>query len=333
MSLFDLQLGKKIGTTKNDIVKQKMNQKLNEMMDIKVAENAMLAEDLFERRSNAIGKMAESSGISRTFLGKKNLIQKKQFEKRLKEQLFIESVNDIFVEALVLDDNFKNNYLESFFNFTESTINHLIETGKMSYDWILEEGSISIKNILKFCEETAEKVSDELFKPDEISKEKQILNEKNKKDKKDVKDEIKSDFDDKTANDKANIAEVVRDKVVNTIRNEQEKAEKEKELNDTILSQTEDETTDTVNESMRMIRIPNKLRKESLFKSIQLNIANKALNESAAQSNEEFKLDMDMVLAESIVHYTLLETLYTAGIIDIKPSELRTFSKELIIKS
>jgi hypothetical protein len=85
----------------------------------------------------------------------------------------------------------------------------------------------------------------------------------------------------------------------------------------------------------KKLRRPNKLYSESLFKSIQLNVSKKFLNESSRPEriNEEtIQLNMDMIFAESLAYYTLLETLNTTGIIKMRPSQIKQLSKELILK-
>ena len=165
---------------------------------------------------------------------------------------------------------------------------------------------------------------------------KEILNEKDKEEEPSVDMEVKNELDTKTEQDKTEIAEVVKDKVIETIRTEQEIAENEQEINDAIEEKLSDVNDDTaISENIRMIRIPNRVRRNTLFKSIQLNICKRVLNESAEteEEQENIKVDMDIVMAESIAYYTLLETFYTANIINITPSELREFSKELVFKN
>lgn len=318
-------------------------------------DSAIVLEEHFESRSKAISRMADQFGTSRQGSRKKILAEKFRFRNTLRDKLFLESVYDIFMEALVLDQGFKEKYAGNFYKLTEDMVGELFASGQLSYKSISENGSQVIQTVLQLCEATADKEATDKFDMDKANTKKgAILNEKDKEVK--MSKEAKGDFDDKKTMETKSIANAVADKVVTVIRDEQDQADEDQKLQEEIEEKTlpkedeqdagvtedavdtEDDNMDdagSVAESMKMIRIPNKVTQHSLFKSLQINIANKNLSEMkqlSESTGEAVNLDMDLVFAESIAYYTLLETLYTTRLIDLKATEMRKFAKELIYK-
>lgn len=71
--------------------------------------------------------------------------------------------------------------------------------------------------------------------------------------------------------------------------------------------------------------------KKSLFRNLMENVLNssvKVLTEST-EENKKDTINMDFVLAESIVQYTLLETLYTSKLIDPSVTQIENFKKSM----
>lgn len=325
------------------------------------AEHDIFSEELAERRSNAISNMASQMGTSRSGVRKRILAEKMQFRDAVRDKLFLESIYDIFVESLILDEDFKERYAGTLFKLTEDTVKGLFAEDKLSYKDIANEGSQVMRSILTLCEETATDAAEEKFDTgaaDKKGAEKKILNEKNKKP--ELNKEAKGDFDDKKAIETKTIAETVKDKVVQVIRDEQSAAEAHEEMMNEIENETtptepetgipdqgtemdpeaaDDQDAEVVTESkMLAIRIPNRVAQHSLFKSIQMNVTKKAMNEAKAMVSESeddtpAEVNMDLVLAETIAYYTLLECMYTTRLLNVKASEMRSFAKTLVFKN
>ena len=332
---------------------------------------------------------------------KRTLSEKYQYQEQLKHELFINSIYDIFMEALLLDDDFKYQYEGNLYKLVEDTTMELMKEHNVTMKSLMENSSLMMQNIIELCEETAKQQADEKYNVKDI-KNKEILNEKNKKAKDGqlMDSDSKRDFDCEKEYETQTIAEAIRDKVVSVVRREQEMAEQEKEENAEIESQTEpleeldrrsqqelnsdvyglpveeaggigddplfhdghstadierlavagklgageaEETPEEIEDGNNddeddLIRTESQLlhrriRKhgilqESLFKSIQMNIAHKSLNEQQLNESTNVQLNMDMVFAEALAYYTLLETLHTARIIEFKPSEVRKMAKD-----
>ena len=329
---------------------------------------------------------------------KRTLSEKYQYQEQLKHELFINSIYDIFMEALLLDDDFKYQYEGNLYKLVEDTTMELMKEHNVTMKSLMENSSLMMQNIIELCEETAKQQADEKYNVKDI-KNKEILNEKNKKAKDGqlMDSDCKRDFDCEKEYETQTIAEAIRDKVVAVVRREQELAEQEKEDDEEIKTQTEpleeldrrsqqelnsdinglpvdeagevgddplnddghstadierlavanklgagdgDETPEEIEDGNHddLIKTESQLlhrriRKhgilqESLFKSIQMNIAHKSLNEQKLNESTSVQLNMDMVFAEALAYYTLLETLHTARIIEFKPSEVRKMAKQ-----
>ena len=332
---------------------------------------------------------------------KRTLSEKYQYQEQLKHELFINSIYDIFMEALLLDDDFKYQYEGNLYKLVEDTTMELMKEHNVTMKSLMENSSLMMQNIIELCEETAKQQADEKYNVKDI-KNKEILNEKNKKAKDGqlMDSDSKRDFDCEKEYETQTIAEAIRDKVVSVVRREQEMAEQEKEENAEIESQTEpleeldrrsqqelnsdvyglpveeaggigddplfhdghstadierlavagklgagdaedtpeeiedgnnDDEDDLIRTESQLLH--RRIRKhgilqESLFKSIQMNIAHKSLNEQQLNESTNVQLNMDMVFAEALAYYTLLETLHTARIIEFKPSEVRKMAKD-----
>lgn len=340
-----------------------MASKLGMLKEDTVLNSQISSEDRQERRSQAISEMAKQFSTSRETTRRKIVSERAKFRNTLRDKLFMESVYDMFMEGLVLDEDFKEKYAGNFYQLCQEMVGNLLESGQLTYKQIERDGSQIMKNILNLCEATADKEAKTKFDveaADTKKDSKKILSEKNTKKEVTLSKEAKGDFDSKKSVDSRNIAGVVKEKVVQVIRDEQKQAEKQQtideeisnKLNPVTNSDATDYTTPVVDEGaepeddkgiktdegdagglsegLRMIRRPNKVAQHSLFKSLQMNIANKNLKEMQAVS-ESVELNMDLVLAEAIAYYTLMETLYTTRLINPTASDLRSFAKELTL--
>jgi len=83
----------------------------------------------------------------------------------------------------------------------------------------------------------------------------------------------------------------------------------------------------------RVMLHPNKFKNTSLFRSIQMNVSNKFMKEKqAGMISEDVQMNMDLIFAESLAYYTLLETFNTINLTNLKPSEAKEICKRLILE-
>ena len=376
MSLFDLE--RKLNS-KNPKKMSDRDKLYNECMNLdeQLVEQTKTNEQLErERRISESNALGESMVYSRSALRRKLIAEKVRYENLMKENLFKEAVYDIFMESLLLDDDFKDLYSENLREMCYSTLDDLMKEHNVTLKSLGESSSVFVQNIVSLCEDTAKDEADKLFDVLKVNDPKAaketILNEKNKRAKLD--EEGKKEFTLAKELETKSIAEAVKEKVVNVVRAEQELADmdnmerdeldmetedpadidarSEQELADremrmanedptmgeeSINDDSEDFSLPDINESAKLpinrIRKQNKLQEESLFRSLQLNIASKAMREQSLSESGKVNIDMDLVLAEALSYYTLLESLHTARIIEFKPSEVRSLAKELVFRT
>lgn len=371
MNLFDMERS----LTKNKTNNKKLTESVNlhqalEDESERIKRNNLLAEEAhYEYRRQHANELGANMLNSRSARRKKLISEKAKFETALKEHLFMESIFDIFMESLLLDDDFKQLYQENLRELCESSVKPLMEEHNVTLKSLAESSSMHVKNIIALCEETAKKEADKNFNiksiNDKASTDDVILNEKDKKTK--LSEEDMNEFNLQKRLETDDIADIVRDKVVRVVRKEQEVVEMDDMERQEIEDQTEDPAAvdarseeeianqrmadmqfmdDQMNDDFDMpvsenfilpvsrVKRPNKLQEESLFRSLQINIAGKTLHESGNLSEgQEIHLDMDKVLAESLCYYTLLETLHTARIIEFTAPTVRSMCKDLVYQA
>ena len=384
-----------MGDTNSFRKEKKLNEAAESYLTNKVYDGLITAENTFEVRKNAVNAIAENFSLSQGYRKKRERHGK--FRKRdfLKRKLFNEAIYEIFYEALILDNNFKSRFEGNLRKLAEDGVEKLFKSGNLTYKIIEEDSSKVARELLWLCEEVATELAlgntesggGKKFniEPDssEISYTKDgraILNEiePSPEDEEEEKEIIVEEFKKEKKEITGDVSEVVKDKVVEVVKSEQEQAKKDEEFIENINEETtekdeeeeeegeekkeaEDEEDDSEEketekegakkedtgeeksikqESVKIIP-KKKLKKYSLFKSISMSVANKALKENnekimessnEGEEEEENKINMDLVMAESITYYTFLETLYTLGLINPSVSELKTFANKLILE-
>ena len=351
-----------------------LTEAFNDMKESKAQQATWDDEILTEQQRAQTAKGFQGATRSRSALRRKMISEKINFEQQLKQDLFRESVYDIVMEALLLDDDFKEMYSENIRELCYNTLDDMMSERNITLKYLGENASVLIQDIVSLCEETAKDAADKMFDLSKVNSKADskdvILNEKNKKAK--LCSEDKEEFQARKDLETKSIADAVRDKVVAVVRKEQEMAEIDDMENEELDAETEDfdsvdarsqqeidalhsDELDSVNEGIEddefmedEFGLPsiqesqslklNRLRRpgilqESLFKSLQINIANKALKERPGLSESGMNNLMDIVLAEAITYYTLLETLHTSRIINFTPNEVRSLAKELVFRS
>lgn len=449
MNLFEMErnLNSSLKTKQLEINNKLANAR-NNLLESQNQEMLIREHDFLENQKNMISEAGNALVSNRSTARRRMLAERCKFETALKKKLFTESVYDIFMESLLIDDNFKETYAGNLYELVESTLDKFMTERNITLETLKENSSFHIQNIIALCESTAKKEADAKYNLDKTNKKQEVLNEKEEDDKEiTLSDTNKGDFDDEKEFETKSISDAVKEKVVSVVRTEMEMAQLEQaeseDINYEIQPEDEeefddedndyedeefDEVDDTFSEGIsvkeffkkytkekmdrkieksntkittytreiekleyilkhfdrlwdpdtyaakivdkeeirksfqkrlakfkakdqkekekleknknklksmsesllfRQIRRPGILQ-ESLFKSLQMNIANKMMQSSVMSESTNVELDMDLVLAESLSYYTLLETLHTSRIVEFKASELRSMAKSLI---
>ena len=229
--------------TKSSNLNDRMFEKAKSIIPEKKEDQAFLESLQIEEESNQSQNSVFTHGLSKNALSAKNLAYKKKYQKVLAKDLFIESMVDMYMDALVLDEDFKLVYEDSLRKFAKDHFISLMEEKHIDENHIKNNTSQNLKNIYSYCEAAAEnELSGEFSKEDE--KKYKILNEKDK-DKKEVSSDTKEELDKAKEDESKEISDVVKDKVIDTVKSEKEKAKNEeentKEIKDKTLTKEEKE--------------------------------------------------------------------------------------------
>ena len=330
---------------------QKMYIKARSIIDKKV--NGSEDQQLFEEGQILLHESLTNKPTGIANSRRRLNARRSKAKKNITEKLFKESFFSTYMDSLLLDEDFKDIHESNLYNLFDETLNSLIEEGYTSWDIIKNESSEFLKEMYALCEETADKTVIKNINQDSIKKIKldddSIINEKDKDE--EVDSEDKEEIDTKLKDNKDKVTKVITDKVVDTINKEKEISDKENKQNEIINSKNkkddeepaeeeapeEEEGAEEIpskSESFNLVRNKlnrnHRLKNTSLFRSIQHNISNKYIKEKALI--EDVTMNMDMIFAESIAYYTLLETMNTVGVTDMYPSDLKKLCTELILK-
>ena len=375
MNLFDAERKRNKNIARKVSDNEKLwnaNVALSESM---IRENELIEEvavNKIKNESNSIGRQMTQT---RSSMRRKLIAEKMRFENECKNELFKEAVFHIFMEALLLDDDFKEMYSENLKELCYNTLDEMMKERNITLTSLGETASVYIQDLVTLCEETAKEEADDKYDIKKLNANipanASILNEKPCKKAKgeQLVEELNEDDIDQ-------VDDIVKDKVIRMVRAQQDAEERENMMKQEIedetipleeldarsdeemanrtamkqLDEIEDAEPDNgeerdliddmedmeeaeVNEaamlSMNRIRRPNKLQEEDIFTSLKINLANKALSENTLN---EANINMDLIFAEALAYYTLLETLHTSRIVEFTPREARSLAKELIFR-
>lgn len=235
----------------------------------------------------------------------------------LENILFENVMFAIFKNALILDESFvleKRDQIKHF--LTESLKEKNINLNN------IRNKSALLSTISEACKNKSVKEAKEIAEKDaELELEKIKCDD-------DCEDK---DFSDISFNE---ISEVIKEKVSKVIKDEEEASQEQKDLIEEIASYK------SMNESVGITkRTP--IDEYTIFKSMMIRNYKdvvQTLQESSSDSiygsvdNDNIKVDMDLVLCESVLQYTLLEMLYTMKIKDFNVRELKQLSETILYK-
>lgn len=223
-----------------------------------------------------------------------------------------------FYDSVYLDKPFKSNYKKQLFIELREAIDSLNPDIYDTYKELSEKSEF-LAEICSFCMETVKKAEQKIKDEEEEFPNEFKLDE-----------DILYDVDEYIENNKdlEHLNAIVKDKVVSTISKEKEKNEKEQEL-----------LGDIIEENSFLIKNPDKVLEEySLFKALNINAYKKILKENIEEyitTDDEGnkKVDMDMVISESIVKYTLHEFIHTSNIKEYSSMDIKNLCEELVYNS
>lgn len=248
------------------------------------------------------------------------------------ENAFLDALYTMYRGSLVLDEDFIQNH-------EEAIRNYLIESVKEEYGNIYslmeasKKKSKLLSKIVKSSKKKGKKASNEAC---ERIKAKETTGETIDRifddacDLDDNSDELKKDMD------VEEVCNVVKDKVVKVISEEEKRNEEKKELVEEL------NKAKSMGESVSLYKNPG-LEHESLFHSIMVNRHKQCIShmkkypESAGEygtisESGDISVDMDYVLCDTILEYTRLELLNTIRVTDFTPTQVKQLAESIMYK-
>ena len=250
--------------------------------------------------ANNIETVEEKFNLSKLKNNKKiEEIQKvnkiKNDTEELTESILLNSLSNVFLESLVLDKEFVDSNRTALQNVFKVELANLAETATDLLNYMKNSDSYYLNEMAKKVEEKAAKDANDISKG--------------------VKDKDLAKEDKVDHRDTPEAVEMIKSKVLKTIKKENELSKQEKDIQDEFTKAKE------LNEDVKIFYKTPNVRSFSLFKSIMMNSykssVKNVLNENTVSENAHMDkdgnvtVDNDKILAESIIKYTMLETLNT----------------------
>ena len=314
--------------------------------------NAALRRRMFKRRNDVKTKNTKKLFMENFFdLYKRSLLIDEDFVLSNEDNLY-NLCKDVFTNLIeskyISFDSIKNNsslFIQKMYRLCEETaeknaienINQdSVRNLKLDDEYIYcekddEEEKIDKKDAKEIEDQTDEDKENvsEIIKDkvaDTIKKEKEI-SEKEEEDSKEIDEKSKTDKEKEEDDEDEDDEEEDEDDEENEDKDDEEDNDNEEDDDEN------DNKSESIDFSRHRIMRPNRIKNTSLFRSIQINVVNKFLKEQKnGLIDEDVKMNMDMIFAESIAYYTLLETMNTVGILNLGIDELKSLCKELILK-
>lgn len=298
--------------TANDAVRNSLKMKEYENKDI--AEN-LISESFQNTLSNEIvdGKIKAMNKFK----------NKVQMDETVKRVLLERTIGEVFYKAIPLDESFKCNYKENLICEFNTKLCESLNTNDITVIYNkLEKISNPLQVLVEACRTKSKELKEESNKQEDSDNIDKLLYPLDEEDDLDIKE----DFDIEKLSDS------IKEKVVEVVAQETEDEEKRKEMMDEITG------TKELNESVKLYK-SHRVEENTLFKSMMIGNYKKSikeLNEStqstlyATKTEDSVDVNMDMILAESIINYTLLETLYSLKIINLDNEGTRMLSESLV---
>ena len=255
-----------------------------------------------------------------------------------KEVLFKDIMTNIYLESVYLDDDFKQEHAA---NLKEVMAEYLDNNGGFK---ILESAcktskSKVLKNMKNVIEGCARKAS--LRKTKELqeacagknkgAKALEVMNQKHSFDLNDEELEEYNKSREKLSEDE--IVNLVRDKVLDVVKDESERQRDieafEQELEEKVQELDTEKERTALKESVTQAMNSGTFVDSSLFESINVSTMKEMMAELKNNGVEE-SVDMDLVMAESIAKYTLLEVMNTLCLENFTRADVQRLCMQLM---
>lgn len=238
--------------------------------------------------------------------------------KKGKELVFKNIILDMLYESLYLDNEFKAGLKESLYDVVSNYIDERGGYGLLE-SAVIKTKSPYLSKLKSICEKTTKGTCKRKIKEADESIDFSLTPEE------------EEEFElDKSELNIESLSKVVKEKVLNVVKDEKEREKKEAELIKELSDET-DMTEDEVEEAMRVSDTTNiNVYEATLFNALFRDSYSQYITEGAG--SEDFDINMDVVLAEAITKYTLLEVFHTIGLENLSSSEIHKKIQRMLNK-
>lgn len=260
---------------------------LNEQTEIVDKRNKLVEETAMNYHKTISSRYDRRRALNENLDRKKSII----------ESLLVEALDSIFFESLVLDDDYKTEQCENVLNYADTTFKKLFEENILDIKLFKNSQSETVRNIYECCEMAADNIND------------LIANKQNTKEKVEetlTKAGVLIDYQ------AENIKNIIKDKVVDVVKNERELAEKNQLKREEIKYEDNKEP------------VFKKVEEPTFFRSLLIGASKQPINESFELCEE---INTNMAFAKALMHYTLLETLNTTKLFDLTPKDWTSLAR------
>lgn len=265
-------------------------------------------------------KREQLSAIAEQSLGNTRILNANaELFKQGKELVFKDIMTDFVYESLYLDDSFKAGIKESLYEAVTEYVDS--KGGFMLLEAAIKETNSSyLKQIKHICEATARKCCQRKLEENDESIDFSLNAEEEK------------EFNyDKAELNIEELSALVKEKVLTTVKDEQEREKEEANLIQDLADET-NQTPEEVEEAMRVAEIGKlPVYEGTLFNALLRDSYGQYIKESVSVSDNQ-TIDMDVVLAEAITKYTILEVSHTIQLESFGADKLRQMVQGLLNK-
>lgn len=262
--------------------RRRIQQNFLESQKAVLSESATLIHQKEESISQTNSRLAEQFGFSAKKREHRRAISEEiERHQGFLKDMLMESLCEAFYDSIILDESFKEKFSESIMESAETFLEEAFKQKLINVSSFAESKSITMRELYRISEMAYEAVS-------ESSEDIDLILEAAKS---------------KRKNAISNIADNVKSKVAKVVKNEKKIADDNKKQLDDLKMQE---------------HVVQRREVPSLFKSIMISNSRNPISESGSETNT---VNMDMIFAESIIQYTLLEMMNTTRLIDLTARE------------
>lgn len=252
-----------------------------------------------------------------------------------KEILFRDYMADLFLESVYIDDDFKYTHAENIrsvmYEYLDKNKGYgLLEAAckKQPENKFLKRIKSTIDKHASKCSKRKTKMLREACEGEHKGeKAMDIMNQKYRFTM--MEEEARAYMAERENLSQDEIAELVKNKVLDVVKDESEKQREAEAFEDEMKEMTKDMTgtaKKAVEESYRARLNNNAFSDASLFEALNAN----SMKEIVQESTGDDEINMDLVMCESIVKYTLLELTYTMKLESYNRNEIQTLCHKLM---